>query len=680
VNEPGLEAPREQSPPARIAEPLGKIIAVSGSTATMGILASGLVSADDARTTVSKFVMVHSGQSQLIGVVTEISLNLPQFAKEQGYRAIAMMDLMGEIRPDETGASHFSRGVSEYPSIGDLTTLLTSDEFRHIYRKTGFSTGAVGKLQQDVSIDALINVDELLTKHFAVLGTTGVGKSSGVVVILREVMKARPDLRVILLDAHNEYAKCFGDQAMVLNPRNLKLPFWLFNFEEIVDVFFGGRSGIEDEVAILAEVIPLAKAGYLRYKSATERSTVKKPPDANSSGYTVDTPVPYVLADMVGLIDERMGKLENRSTRMTYYKLITRIEAVRNDPRYAFMFDNANVGGDTIAEVLIQLFRLIPNGKPMTVMQLAGFPAEVVDAVVSVLGRLAFDFGLWSDGASPLLMVCEEAHRYAASDRNLGFAPTRRAMSRIAKEGRKYGVFLGLVTQRPAELDPTILSQCSTLFVMRMSNDRDQSILRAAVSDAAAKLLDFVPSLGTRETFAFGEGVALPTRLTFAMLAPEARPHNEAVTHWRMQRGAVDLAFITVVVERWRGNMAANRMKPEPQPSEVALAEKLTGLPPASAPLAPARPAQPRAVPVSIRPAPTLARPVATQAAPAAPVPPAPPLAPPLAAPTPAAPTPAAPPTARPAGNIDPERFKILKRQMSARQDAPAPPKHDPVA
>ena len=108
-----------------------------------------------------------------------------------------------------------------------------------------------------------------------------------------------------------------------------------------------------------------------------------------------------------------MGKLENRSSRMTYHKLMSRIETVRNDPRYAFMFENANVGGDTIAEVLIQLFRLIPNGKPMTVMQLAGFPAEVVDAVVSVLGRMAFDFGLWSDGAAPLLFVCEEAHRYA---------------------------------------------------------------------------------------------------------------------------------------------------------------------------------------------------------------------------------------------------------------------------
>src|SRR5450756_801222 len=147
---------------------------------------------------------------------------------------------------------------------------------------------------------------------------------------------------------------------------------------------------------------------------------------------------------------------------MVYHKLIGRIQTFRNHPRYAFMFENANIGGDTMAEILGSLFRLPPDGQPMTIMQLAGFPAEVVDSVVSVLCRMAFDFGLWSDGVAPLLFVCEEAHRYAPSAKHIGFGPTRRALSRIAKEGRKYGVYLGLVTQRPAELDATIISQCNT--------------------------------------------------------------------------------------------------------------------------------------------------------------------------------------------------------------------------
>ena len=156
-----------------------------------------------------------------------------------------------------------------------------------------------------------------------------------------------------------------------------------------------------------------------------------------------------MMQDLVALIDERMGKLENRASRMHHHRLLARIEALRNDARYAFMFENANVGGDTMGDILTYLFRLEPSGQPMTVLQVAGLPVEVVDAVVSVLCRLAFDFGLWSDGAMPMLFVCEEAHRYAPADRSVGFAPTRRALLRIAKEGRKYGVCLGLVTQRP---------------------------------------------------------------------------------------------------------------------------------------------------------------------------------------------------------------------------------------
>jgi DNA helicase HerA-like ATPase len=252
---------------------------------------------------------------------------------------------------------------------------------------------------------------------------------------------------------------------------------------------------------------------------------------------------------------------------------------VRNDPRYAFMFENANVGGDTIAEVLIQLFRLVPNGKSMTIMQLAGFPAEVIDAVVSVLGRLAFDFGLWSDGAAPLLFVCEEAHRYASADRKLGFGPTRGAVSRIAKEGRKYGVYLGLISQRPAELDATILSQCSSLFVMRLANDRDQEIVRRAVSDAAAKLIDFVPTLATREAFAFGEGVVPPTRLMFPQLAPDLRPSNEAVINRRLEGSTIDPDFVASVVERWRSSMApiGSRSDGAPTEPQPATASRIAG-------------------------------------------------------------------------------------------------------
>ncbi len=180
--------------------------------------------------------------------------------------------------------------------------------------------------------------------------------------------------------------------------------------------------------------------------------------------------------------------------------------------------------------------------------------------MVSVLCRMAFDFGLWSDGIAPLLFVCEEAHRYAPADKKIGFGPTRRALSRIAKEGRKYGVFLGLVTQRPAEIDPTIISQCSTFFVMRLANDRDQHLIRSAVSDAAANMLAFIPSLGTREVFTFGSGVAMPTRMRFKELPPEFRPNSEAGGDTRSDAGnSLERGLIGSVIERWRSASMSQR-------------------------------------------------------------------------------------------------------------------------
>jgi DNA helicase HerA-like ATPase len=207
-----------------------------------------------------------------------------------------------------------------------------------------------------------------------------------------------------------------------------------------------------------------------------------------------------------------------------------------------------------MAEILRHLFRWRAEGKPITIMQLAGIPSEVVDAVVSVLSRMAFDFALWSDGVKRLLFICEEAHRYISADRTLGFEPTRRALSRIAKEGRKYSISLGVITQRPAELDPTIISQCSTMFAMRMATDRDQDLMRAAVSDTGTNLLAFLPSLGPREVLAFGAGVALPTRFSFPLVPTELVPRSEMVSRECLVTDVqTDDLLVDSVIERWRG-------------------------------------------------------------------------------------------------------------------------------
>ena len=186
-------------------------------------------------------------------------------------------------------------------------------------------------------------------------------------------------------------------------------------------------------------------------------------------------------------------------------------------------------------------------------MDLSGVPSEILNVVVSVLSRMIFDFAVWSDRSVPMLLVCEEAHRYVPQDTRLGFEPTKKALARIAKEGRKYGVSLCLVSQRPSELASGILSQCNTIFALRLSNQKDQDFVRSALSESAMGLMDFLPSLRNAEAIAVGEGVPMPLRLCFNRLAEEHRPLSGTAsfsTAW--QNDDEDRSFLDQVVDRWR--------------------------------------------------------------------------------------------------------------------------------
>lgn len=627
---------------ASSSQAIGRVIAVNGAQASVDLTGRPLGAEAP---TVGKFMALTTAKALIVALITDVREEPVAGATgSAAYRKIAHLDLIGEIKIID-GGQRFQRGVAEYPNIGDQAAMLGERELRFVYGAADGNHANIGDLQQNAKIGVHIDIDSLVSRHFAILGTTGVGKSSGVAIILQKILETRPNLRIFLVDPHNEYGRCFGDKANVLNPRNLRLPFWLFNFEETIDAFFGGRPGVEEEIEILAEVIPLAKGAYLQLRSGgsgNNNGLLTKKKETRDFGFTADTPVPYRIEDLIGLLDERMGKLENRSRATVYHRLIGRIQTFRNHPRYAFMFENANIGGDTMAEILGSLFRLPPNGKPMTVMQLAGFPAEVVDSVVSVLCRMAFDFGLWSDGVAPLLFVCEEAHRYAPADKKVGFGPTKRALSRIAKEGRKYGVFLGLVTQRPAEIDTTIISQCSTLFVMRLASEGDQKLIRSAVSDAAASLLDFIPSLGTREVFAFGAGVALPTRMRFLELAADKRPNSEASGSTHSQAGlSMDRDLLTSVIDRWRSASMSQRITDDLYDDG--------GSPFDAPPLQPAQPAAYQPAP-PVAPAPPNLGSQYVQA-------PAPSYAPVTAAPYTAQP-------AAPAQRSDPLRSSLLKKPL----------------
>src|ERR1700751_2390499 len=256
------------------------------------MLAASQMPLSEVRATVGRFVSIRSGASTIVAMITEVSCeDLPI---SDTYVATAGVDLLGEILSGER--PKLQRGVTNYPTIGDAVELISAQELRTSSAPTGADQINVGTLQKDRSVIAYVDVEEMLSKHFAILGSTGVGKSTGVSLLLNEILKARPNLRIFLLDVHNEYGRCFGDRSLVLNPRNLKLPFWLFNFEEIVDVLFGGRPGVPEELDILSEVIPVAKGIYTQYQNS-DRIGLKRV-DPKQVGYTIDTPVPYRLQDL----------------------------------------------------------------------------------------------------------------------------------------------------------------------------------------------------------------------------------------------------------------------------------------------------------------------------------------------------------------------------------------------
>jgi len=249
-----------------------------------------------------------------------------------------------------------------------------------------------------------------------------------------------------------------------------------------------------------------------------------------------------------------MGRLEKPDTLQPYLRLKSAITSLLSDARFAFMYGNTVTMRDSMGAIVSRLFRLPVDGKPITILDLSAVPTEILNVVVSVICRITFDFALWSEGAVPMLLVCEEAHRYAPEDARLGFEPTKRALSRIAKEGRKYGLSLCVVSQRPSELAAGMLSQCSTILALRLSHQKDHDFVRGSMSESAFGLLDALPSLGNAEAIAVGEGVPIPMRLAFDDLPMECRPKSGCAAFSASWQKDHDDArgFVDGVIERWR--------------------------------------------------------------------------------------------------------------------------------
>ena len=522
---------------------LGRVVCVSGAHVVMVWEGDEALEAatDQSRLQKGALVKLRTPTTVVFGLVSSLTIPNPNpnSALDSGEARLVELELIGERL---TGDSAFRHGVSAFPTLGDPVWPANEDDLNTIYIRPSDSTIKLGTLHHHRSGPMCVEPDRLLGRHFAIVGTTGCGKSCALTLILQRLLEKHDEAHVVLIDPHGEYQQAFGACAEHLGPDRLRLPYWILNSEEVDVVMFGPNySGPDQSVisGILHELIAEAKRLY-----QSERLEPHQ--------ITVNTPIPYRLSDIDRLIDDAMGKLDKPTSLAPYRWLKSRIESLSSDSRFAFMFGGITVH-DTFADILSQMLRIPGHGKPISIIDLSAVPSDVINAVVSVVLRLTFDFALWSRGAQPVLLVCEEAHRYAPQDSSLGFEPTKVALSRIAKEGRKYGLSLCLISQRPSELATSVLSQCNTSFVFRMTSLRDQEIVKGIGADNAYGLLDFLPLLSNGEAIVTGDAVSMPLRVRFDRLSEEQRPQSMTARFSEVWRSpSLDKAFVAEVIERWR--------------------------------------------------------------------------------------------------------------------------------
>ncbi len=519
---------------------IGRVVAVSASR-IIALIESEPDSLDTGEPlTVGSLVKLNTATSTVYGMIHGLRVPLPTSLPADDLR-VAEIDLVGEVvsGADEDGGS-FQRGVSEFPTLEDAVYRASSADLARVYARPGPDAVPIGTVHPANAVPAYILADDLLGRHFSIVGTTGSGKSCAVVTILDSIISRNPNAHVVVLDPHSEYSRAFGEWASVLSPSSgLYLPYWLFNFDEIAEVIIGSSPHLPEQKGILSEAILRAKKPF--FKSCGLEGVG-----------TVDTPVPYRMPDVFSYLEAALGQLSRAESFAAYRGLQNRLAFLQNDPRYAFAFGKKLIVRDSMADILRQLFRIPVDGKPITILDLSEIPSEVLNVVVSVLCRLLFQFALWSETRFPITIVCEEAHRYAPRDESLGFEPAKRALSRIAKEGRRFGISLGVVSQRPCDLAAGLLSECNTMFALRMTNQDDQEIVDSALPEGSTSLMQFLPSLRDREAIAIGEGVSMPMRIRFNLLAEERRPRTVSASFTRAWASDCDGLEVDGAVERWR--------------------------------------------------------------------------------------------------------------------------------
>jgi hypothetical protein len=505
-------------------------------------------------------IRIHFGRRLVYALVGRLRMK-SEFQAERGLvpasssdERIVEADLFGEGEWVH-GASgewelRFERGVSTYPLPQQTVYLTPKAELRFIYGK---AKGAVVQLGQHVGsggTPCLADLNELLGKHTAVLGSTGAGKSGTVAAIIHSILergdknsyeKWKP--RIIILDPHGEYGTAFADHTKLSSDDGtLTLPYWLLNFQETVALLIGKTEFVATSQANIVKSALMA---------AREEGAQQLGLDANS--ITVDSPVPYKLSTLKAKIDA--DKPQQASKQDSHNSILQKLEVLMTDARLRFMMAEWNDGGnDPFPEVIKQL---TGDGPQPRIVDLSGVPNEVAGVSSAVIARTLFNLKIWQTQpereSDPVLLVCEEAHRYVPNRGEAQYEAAQEAIRRIAKEGRKYGVGLLLVSQRPSEVEATVLSQCNSWIVLRITNDADREHVRSILPDSMSGLTKMLSGLRRQEAIFVGQAAMLPSRILIRDLKPEQLPKSNDIDFDKgWQNDATPDAEIQEVVNRWR--------------------------------------------------------------------------------------------------------------------------------
>ncbi|GAB6139802.1 ATP-binding protein [Methylosoma difficile] len=500
---------------------------------------------------IGSYVVIKQASINVLALVYKIWEE--DFIDDHHHKAIRFIALIpvGEIQQDGS----FSRGVRRYPTPGAQVFAVGISEINAIFarfREYGFF---VGQLSSHREYELSLNPQALFSRHFAILGQSGAGKSWTVTSLIQSTLKSMPNCHLVMLDLHGEY--CWKSPSGVINSAfptylvnyvdamEVEMPYWIMSYAELVDLFIDRNdNNASIQKSYLREVIQ-----QLKRKEAAKIGL----PDVS-----VDTPIYFPLAEMYMMFkaanEERrdFGKVKGALFGQ-FDEFLIRLQSRFNDVRYDFLLKpKLRNTSESMHGLLRQFIGLGENKANITIIDLSSVPTDIRPAVSAQVGRLVYEFNYWNPKRRdfPITLICEEAHSYIPREKGGQFEGTRLMMERIAKEGRKYGVSIGVISQRPTELSDTMLSQCSTFICLRTSNPDDQAYIKKLLPEAESDLTDVLSSLGRGEALVLGEAAPLPTRVQ--IYKPDPAPKSNDVDYfegWRFGLGDLDVKDI---VHRWR--------------------------------------------------------------------------------------------------------------------------------